>query len=74
MGSNDHKVFMHLTPSLFNEVPVSIGTNGRVMYDCARNGNFTSFYIFLIRIQYSYLHSNVIMCIDVYCRIIDKMT
>ena len=23
---------------------------------------------------YSYLHSNVIMCIDVYCNIIDKMT
>jgi hypothetical protein len=26
------------------------------------------------QIQYSYLHSNVIMCIDVYCHIIDKMT
>jgi hypothetical protein len=26
------------------------------------------------QIQYSYLHSNVIMSIDVYCHIIDKMT
>jgi hypothetical protein len=26
------------------------------------------------QIQYSYLHSNVIMCIDVYCHIIDKVT
>jgi hypothetical protein len=26
------------------------------------------------QIQYSYLHCNVIMCIDVYCHIIDKMT
>jgi hypothetical protein len=27
------------------------------------------------QIEYSYLHSDVIMCIDVYCRhIIDKMT
>ena len=26
------------------------------------------------QIQYSYLHSNVFMCIDVYCHIIDKMT
>ena len=26
------------------------------------------------QIPYSYLHSNVIMCIDVYCHIIDKMT
>jgi hypothetical protein len=26
------------------------------------------------QIQYSYLHSNVIMCIDVHCHITDKMT
>ena len=26
------------------------------------------------QIQYSYLHSNVIMCIDVHCHIIDKIT
>jgi len=29
--------------------------------------------LYNFKIQYSYLHSNVIMCIDVYCHIIDKM-
>jgi hypothetical protein len=40
---------------------------GRVSSSCSTSGTRN------LQIQYSYLHSNVIMCIDVYFHIIDKM-